>query len=160
MTLWPARRELSESPPIRTVRYAAQQKSRQQMIDGIDVRNKRSEFPSLAVTDDGRPRICSSTIPRARRMLQRVTDRITGYLARANANWGGPFVTSWDSDLIIDARRVLPWPPSWVCGASSDEVVFGPNMTSLTFQIARAAGAMDPDPATDHWSPAWITTAT
>ena len=107
------------------------------MIDGIDVRNVRSQFPSLAVTDDGRPRIHLDN-PAGTQTPQRVIDRITGYLARANANRGGPFVTSWDSDSIIDAARSAM--AAFVGAASSDEVVFGPNMTSLTFQIARALG--------------------
>ncbi len=105
------------------------------MIDGIDIPNVRAQFPSLAVSDDGRPRIHFDN-PAGTQAPRRVIDRITGYMARNNANRGGPFVTSRDSDSTIEAARAAM--AAFLGAASPEEIVFGPNMTSLTFHVARA----------------------
>ena len=59
-----------------------------------------------------------------------VIDAIASYLREANANLGGPFVTSVRSDQVVDtahdaAARFL--------GASPSEVGFGQNMTTVRF---------------------------
>ncbi len=64
-------------------------------------------------------------------------DAITGYLVHANANAHGAFATSERSDAIVaDAHRAM----ADLLGCDADEVVFGPNMTTLTFAISRAIG--------------------
>ncbi len=64
-----------------------------------------------------------------------VLDAISDYLVRSNANAHGAFATSARTDAVITAARVAI---ADFLGCSSDEVVFGANMTSLTFTLSRA----------------------
>jgi cysteine desulfurase family protein (TIGR01976 family) len=75
--------------------------------------------------------------PGGTQVPQRVIDAISGYLRSDNANTGGAYATSRRTDaMIAEARSAMA--DFLHCGA--DEVVFGPNMTSLTFAISRAIG--------------------
>ncbi len=65
-----------------------------------------------------------------------VIDQMTEYLIRTNANHGGAFDTSQRSDEVIDEARLAV--AQFLNAPSPDEIVFGPNMTSLTFSISRA----------------------
>ncbi len=66
-----------------------------------------------------------------------VLDAMTAYLTRANANTGGAFTTSRRTDaLIAEARAAV----ADFLNADSDEIIFGANMTTLTFAISRALG--------------------
>jgi cysteine desulfurase family protein (TIGR01976 family) len=66
----------------------------------------------------------------------RVIDRMVSYLRETNANHGGAFETSQRSDEIIaDARRAMA---AFLNASSPDEIIFGPNMTSLTFNLSRS----------------------
>jgi cysteine desulfurase family protein (TIGR01976 family) len=66
-----------------------------------------------------------------------VIDAISGYLRESNANLGGPFETSRRSDLLVDeARRAA----GSFLDCSAEEIVFGANMTTLSFTLSRAAG--------------------
>jgi selenocysteine lyase/cysteine desulfurase len=59
------------------------------------------------------------------------------YLANSNASTHGSFLTSRRSDeLIANTRTVMA--DFFNCARS--EVVFGPNMTTLTFALSRAIG--------------------
>src|SRR5213079_779745 len=65
-----------------------------------------------------------------------VIDAIATYLRESNANVGGDFETSLRSDaLVADARLA----GAGFLGCSADEVVFGANMTTLSFALSRAA---------------------
>ena len=58
------------------------------------------------------------------------------YFLRSNSNRGGSFATARISDEVIDtARRRMA---DFVNAAAPEEIVFGQNMTSLTFQMTRA----------------------
>jgi cysteine desulfurase family protein (TIGR01976 family) len=94
----------------------------------------RGCFPSLGVRDDGEARIYLDN-PAGSQTPQAVIDRIVGYLSATNANRGGRFVTSRQSDAVIDAARAAM--AAFLGAASPMEVVFGPNMTALTFHVAR-----------------------
>jgi len=66
-----------------------------------------------------------------------VIDAITRYLREANANTGGFFETSRRTDAVLDdARRAAG---SFV-GGGPEEVIFGPNMTTLNFTLTRTLG--------------------
>ena len=70
-------------------------------------------------------------------MPQRVMDAISGYLKNSNANTHGAYATSRRTDAVVaDARAAM----ADFFGCDSDEVVFGPNMTTLTFAISRSIG--------------------
>jgi cysteine desulfurase family protein (TIGR01976 family) len=75
--------------------------------------------------------------PGGTQVPQRVIDAISDYLRTSNANICGAYATSRRTDQVIaDARAAM----ADFLGCDSDEVVFGPNMTSLTFAISRAIG--------------------
>jgi cysteine desulfurase family protein (TIGR01976 family) len=66
-----------------------------------------------------------------------VIEAVAGYLQESNANLGGPFETSVRSVEVVDeAHRAA----ARFLGASTDEVGFGPNMTTLNFSLSRTAG--------------------
>jgi cysteine desulfurase family protein (TIGR01976 family) len=102
----------------------------------LDLTYVRSQFPSLAQTVNGYPAAFLDG-PGGTQVPQRVTDAISSYLSHDNANTGGAYTTSRHTDGMI-ARARAAMADFLHCGA--DEVVFGPNMTSLTFAISRAIG--------------------
>lgn len=62
-------------------------------------------------------------------------EAMVGYLSHRNANTGGVFATSVESDeMLLDARRTL----GTFLGGTADGVVFGQNMTTLTYAMSRA----------------------
>ena len=90
----------------------------------------RSQFPALQ-----RPDIFLDN-PGGTQVAQPVIERMNAYLVEHNANHGGAFQTSRDSDAVLDeAHRALA---DFYNAASPDEIVFGNNMTSLTFAISRS----------------------
>src|SRR5258708_13575501 len=108
----------------------------EQAIPALDLTQIRAQFPSLAQTVNGYPAAFLDG-PGGTQVPQRVIDAITEYLRRDNANTGGAYATSRHTDAMI-ARARAAMADFLHCGA--DEVVFGPNMTSLTFAISRAIG--------------------
>ncbi|HNB55178.1 MAG TPA: cysteine desulfurase-like protein, partial [Anaerolineales bacterium] len=67
---------------------------------------------------------------------QATIDRITRYLVETNANHGGAFPNSAASDAVIDEARAAC--ADFYHAARPEEIVFGANMTSLTFAFSRA----------------------
>ena len=66
----------------------------------------------------------------------RVVDAMGDYLLRTNANHGGLFLTSRESDRILHAAHQAL--ADFVGSGDPDTIAFGPNMTSLTFALSRA----------------------
>jgi cysteine desulfurase family protein (TIGR01976 family) len=96
----------------------------------------RSQFPALAQSVAAHPAVFFDG-PGGTQTPQRVIDAITNYLARNNANSGGAYQTSRNSDrMIAEARSAM----SDFLNCDADEIVFGQNMTTLTFAISRALG--------------------
>ncbi len=95
----------------------------------------RSAFPSLAVADDGAPRIYLDN-PAGTQVPQRVADAAARALIESNANLGGFFRTSIAAETVIERARVAMG--DLLGAASPREIVVGPSMTALTFRIARA----------------------
>lgn len=86
---------------------------------------------------DGQPAVFLDN-PGGTQVSQPVIDAIGDYLAHSNANHGGAFLTSQHSDAILDdAHQAVA---DMLNAASPHEIVFGPNMTTLTFSISRALG--------------------
>ena len=101
----------------------------------------RSQFPALAQTVNGHPAVFLDG-PGGTQVPQRVINAISGYLCRDNANTGGAYSTSRHTDaMLAEARAAMA--DFLHCGA--DEIVFGPNMTTLTYAMSRAIGR-DLDP--------------
>lgn len=104
----------------------------------LDLTPVRQQFPALQQTDaQGRPYVFFDG-PGGTQVPQRVIDAIGDYLVRANANHDGAYVTSRRSDAIIEEARCAVG--DFLNTKSPDEVVFGPNMTTVTFNLSRAIG--------------------
>ena len=100
----------------------------------IDLSPVRSQFPALALQDGGRTAVFFDG-PGGTQVPQRVIDAMTHYLTTSNANHGGAFRTSRESDATLHAAHEAM--ADFLNAASWREVAFGPNMTSLTFQFSR-----------------------
>jgi cysteine desulfurase family protein (TIGR01976 family) len=105
-------------------------------IATLDLDWVRSQFPSLVQTVNGYPATFLDG-PGGTQVPQRVIDAISNHLMRDNANTGGAYATSRHTDAMIAGARSAM---ADFLGCDADEVVFGPNMTSLTFAISRSIG--------------------
>jgi cysteine desulfurase family protein (TIGR01976 family) len=103
----------------------------------LDLPAIRRQFPALGLSIDGQPAVFLDN-PAGTQVPQRVIDRTIEYWRTMNANRGGAFVTSQRSDALIEeVRRAAA---VFVNASSAEEIVFGPNMTTLTFAFSRAIG--------------------
>lgn len=101
----------------------------------LDVGWCRRQFPALARQIAGRPVVYFDG-PAGSQVPARVIDAVGRYLAEMNANHGGVFATSQESDAVIDeAHRAVA---DFLGTNDPETVAFGPNMTSLTFSLSRA----------------------
>ncbi|MGH2605641.1 MAG: cysteine desulfurase-like protein [Anaerolineales bacterium] len=99
----------------------------------LDPTKVRAEFPALrsgAIFFDN---------PGGTQVPVRVKERMDAYLATTNANHGGAFATSRASDAMIDDARAAM--ADFLNARRPEEIVFGPNMTTLTFAMSRALAA-------------------
>lgn len=96
----------------------------------LDINLIRSHIPALAsgaVFFDN---------PGGTQVAREVIERIQQYYQRTNANHGGAFRTSQASDTIVaEARQAMA---DFLNAARAEEIIFGQNMTSLTFHISRS----------------------
>jgi len=96
----------------------------------------RAQFPSLSRTVNGHPAAFLDG-PGGTQVPQRVIDAISDYFRTHNANTGGAYATSRETDQVISGARSAM---ADFVGCDSDEIVFGPNMTTLTYAMSRALG--------------------
>jgi cysteine desulfurase family protein (TIGR01976 family) len=101
----------------------------------LDIDALRRQFPALHHRRNGKLPIFLDG-PGGTQTPQRVIDAMVGYLTTCNANHGGGFATSVESDAILDsAHRAMA---DLLNAPSADEIIFGPNMTTLTFHLSRS----------------------
>src|SRR5690349_1741956 len=105
-------------------------------MPALDLTWVRTQFPALAETVNDQPAVFFDG-PGGTQVPQRVIDAIGSYLTRANSNTHGGFLTSQRTDETIAAAHSAM---ADFLGCDPDEVVFGANMTSLTFMISRSIG--------------------
>jgi cysteine desulfurase family protein (TIGR01976 family) len=103
----------------------------------LDLQSIRRQFPALSLKVDGEAVVYLDN-PAGTQVSQRVIDRTAEYWRTMNANQGGTSVTSQRSDALI--AQVRQAAATFLNAASADEIVFGPNMTTLTFALSRAIG--------------------
>ena len=103
-------------------------------MSSFDVAYVRSQFPALKRTVDGRPAAYLDG-PGGTQTPQRVIDAVADYLANHNCNIHGAFVTSEETDAVIQAAREAG---ADLLGCTRDEVSFGANMTTLAFLLSDA----------------------
>jgi cysteine desulfurase family protein (TIGR01976 family) len=102
----------------------------------LDIAWIRSQFPALAEQVNGKPAVFFDG-PGGTQVPERVIDAISNYLRHSNANTHGAFLTSQRTDAVIgESRQAM----ADFLGCAPDEVMFGANMTSLTFALSRSIG--------------------
>ncbi len=100
----------------------------------LDLTYIRAQFPSLAQTVNGHPAVFLDG-PGGTQGPQRVIDAISNYRRHDNANTCGAYSTSRHTDsMLAEARAAM----ADFLHCAADEIVFGPNMTTLTYMISRA----------------------
>ena len=115
---------------------AEQTPSSSSLSSVLDLTWVRAQFPALAQKVNGQPAVFLDG-PGGTQVPQRVIDAIADYLARNNANTGGAYLTSRNTDrMIAEARSAM----GGFLNCDADEIVFGPNMTTLTYAMSRALG--------------------
>ncbi len=101
----------------------------------FDVAACRAQFPALERQVNGHPAAFFDG-PGGTQCPRSVIDAVAGYLANTNANHGGVFATSVESDRLLDeAHAALA---DFVGSNDPGTIAFGQNMTSLTFALSRA----------------------
>ena len=103
----------------------------------FDLDTVRAQFPALAVEDDGVRRLYFDN-PAGTQVPVGVANAMSECLLSCNANLGGPFRTSRDADAIALAARDAM--ADFLNAPSSDEIVFGQNMTTITLHLSRSIG--------------------
>jgi cysteine desulfurase family protein (TIGR01976 family) len=98
----------------------------------LDLPAIRQQFPALE-----RPTIFLDN-PGGTQICRQSLERISEYLIEHNANHGGAFPTSRRSDALVDEARAAM--ADFLNAARPEEIVFGANMTTLTYTISRALG--------------------
>jgi cysteine desulfurase family protein (TIGR01976 family) len=102
----------------------------------LDIAWVRAQFPSLQLHVNGHPAAFLDG-PAGTQVPRQVMDAVQDYYLRSNANTCGAFETSRRNDEIIDSARAA-MADFFHC--DKDEVIFGQNMTTITFALARAIG--------------------
>ena len=96
----------------------------------------RAQFPSLQLRVSGHPAAFLDG-PAGTQVPKQVMDAVQNYFLHSNANTCGAFETSQRNDAMIASARVA-MADFFHC--EKNEVVFGQNMTTITFALARAIG--------------------
>src|ERR1700757_2016852 len=95
----------------------------------LDLTWVRSQFPSLTQTVNGHPAVFLDG-PGGTQVPQRVIGAISEYLQHSNANTCGAYATSQRTNAMLDQARAAM---ADFLHCDPDEIIFGANMTSLTF---------------------------
>ena len=107
----------------------------------FDTSELRSRFPALARQVGGRPAVYLDG-PAGTQVPRQVIEAVSASLAQSSSNVGGAFEASADTTAQVLAARSAV---ADLVGGRPDEIVFGPNMTTLTFSFSRALS--------QQWSP-------
>jgi cysteine desulfurase family protein (TIGR01976 family) len=103
----------------------------------FDVHALRRQFPALNQQRADKVPIFLDG-PGGTQVPQMVIDAMVHYLSTCNANHGGVFATSQESDAIVHrARQAMA---DLLNAPSPDEIIFGANMTTMTLHLSRALG--------------------
>src|SRR5438445_9499134 len=102
----------------------------------FDIAWVREQFPSLKLQVN-RQAAAFLDGPAGTQVPKQVMDAVQNYFLSANANTYGAFLTSRRTDeMILSARAAM----ADFFNCERDEIVFGENMTTITFALARALG--------------------
>jgi cysteine desulfurase family protein (TIGR01976 family) len=95
----------------------------------------RPHFPGLQRLHNGGPLLFADG-PGGTQVPDTVIAAIADYLSTSNANIGGHFATSRDTVALVSSTRTAV--ANFLNAPSANDIVFGQNMTSLTFAMSRA----------------------
>lgn len=99
----------------------------------------RSQFPALALTDSGVRRLYFDN-PAGTQVPSSVAAAVSDCLLTSNANLGGYFASSSAADdVVLSARDAMA---DFLNAPSSDEIIFGQNMTTITLHLSRSIGRL------------------
>ena len=102
----------------------------------FDIAWVREQFPSLKLQVNGQVAAFLDG-PAGTQVPRQVMDAVQNYFLTANANTYGAFLTSQRNDeMILSARAAM----ADFFNCEANEVVFGQNMTTITFALARSLG--------------------
>ncbi len=96
----------------------------------LDLSLVRKQFPALERN------VIYFDNPGGTQVARQVIERMNDYLVKHNANHGGAFATSIESDAILEeAHQAMA---DFLNAASPSEIIFGNNMTTLTLHMSRS----------------------
>lgn len=101
-----------------------------------DLQTIRAAFPALSRIEAGHPAAYFDG-PGGTQVPTAVTDAMVDYLHHRNANTHWAYATSAETDRALEGARAAL---ADFLGCDPDEVVFGANMTTLTYHLSRALG--------------------
>ncbi|MER8585660.1 cysteine desulfurase-like protein [Mesorhizobium sp. M1338] len=101
------------------------------------VETVRQKFPALSLTDKGRRRIYLDN-PAGTQVPQAVADAVSRCLLTTNANLGGYFETTVAAQAVVDEAHAAM--ADFLGAASTEEIIIGANMTTLTYHMSRTLG--------------------
>ncbi|MCJ7592446.1 MAG: cysteine desulfurase-like protein [Woeseiaceae bacterium] len=105
----------------------------------FDLKAIRAHFPALALTDNGVRRIYFDN-PAGTQVLSSVAAAMSDCLLAKSANLGGYFASSADANAVVQSARDAM--ADFLNAPSADEIIFGQNMTTLTFHMSRSIGRL------------------
>src|SRR3979411_876732 len=102
----------------------------------LDLTWVRSQFPALAQTINKHPAVFLDG-PGGTQGPRQAIEARADYLSRQHRKTGGAYQPSRNTDrMIAEARSAM----GDFLNCAADEIIFGPNMTTLTFAMSRAIG--------------------
>jgi cysteine desulfurase family protein (TIGR01976 family) len=102
----------------------------------LDISWVRAQFPSLQLQVNGQQAAFLDG-PAGTQVPRQVMEAVQNHFLNSNANTCGAFATSRSNDAIIVSARAAM---ADFFNCDKDEVVFGQNMTTITFALSRAIG--------------------
>jgi cysteine desulfurase family protein (TIGR01976 family) len=106
------------------------------MNEPLDLSPLRANFPALQEKDEqGQPYVFFDG-PGGTQVPQQVITAMANYFIQANANRGGHYITSRRTDEMMSQARLAM--ADFLNAPDPQEIVFGGNMTSLTYNLSRA----------------------
>ena len=103
-------------------------------VPALDPDAIRGQFPALERRVGGRP-VAYFDGPGGSQVPESVIGAMSAYLQRSNANAGGAFASSRETDALLAAAHEAA---ADFVGADADEIAFGANMTTLNFLLSHA----------------------
>jgi len=102
----------------------------------LDLNVIHSQFPALVWQAQQPDPAIFLDNPGGTQIAKASLDRMAAYLVQHNANHGGAFLTSQQSDAVLEDAHVAM--ADFLNASRPEEIVFGANMTTLTLYLSRS----------------------